>query len=242
MKFTYDYTVRWHDTDAHRRVRPSQVLMYLQETANIQMRAYGMSLDALRDVRGLAFILSRITVRMYAPLCAYDKITVHTWVDEPKGLSFPRYFRMTRGDETVAEGASIWALVRLSDGTLVKGSEEHFEFPIDEPLPRDFIRRHRFPRIEEMEPVGKRRVVYSDIDYNGHMNNTRYPDMLCDFLPEAFTDRIGEMTLSFLHEGTLGHELTVLRHEDEAGHFFFRTLDTDGRVCLEAVLTPTGRI
>ena len=53
MKYTHRFQVKWHDTDANREVRPSQVLMYMQETANLQLRHHGISLDDLRDRHGL---------------------------------------------------------------------------------------------------------------------------------------------------------------------------------------------
>ena len=59
MKFSLDYTTRWHDTDAERRLRPSTLLVYMQETSNRHVASTGMSLDRLRDEKGLAFILSK---------------------------------------------------------------------------------------------------------------------------------------------------------------------------------------
>ena len=41
------YRTRWHDTDADRLLRPSQLMVYLQETANLHMIAAGQSLDEL---------------------------------------------------------------------------------------------------------------------------------------------------------------------------------------------------
>jgi hypothetical protein len=38
-----------------------------------------------------------------------------------------------------------------------------------------------------------------------------------------------------LHEATFGHTLKVYRQEKEDG-FYFRTVDEDGKSCLEAVL------
>ena len=74
MKFTQHYTVKWHDTDSNRCVRPSCLLMYLQETANLQLASVGVSLDTLRDERGLAFLLSTVSLRIYEALHTGDEI------------------------------------------------------------------------------------------------------------------------------------------------------------------------
>ena len=238
MKHSEYYQVRWHDTDANRMVTPSRLVAYMQETANAQLLANGTSLDALRDEKGLAFLLSRITVVSYAPLYTGDEICVKTWICEGRGYRFDRCFRVLRGEEVVAEAYSMWALMDLRERRLLRATEFSYGFAGDEPLPPTFSARVRHPAACDMECVGERRIVYSDIDYNGHMNNTHYPDMLCDFTENILRKRVTGMTLSFLHEGAYGHTLKVLRRENsEEGRTFFRTLDETGETCLEAVLT-----
>ena len=40
--------------------------------------------------------------------------------------------------------------------------------------------------VRQMEQDHQRRVCYTDLDRNGHMNNTRYMDWVMDLLPSAF--------------------------------------------------------
>jgi YbgC/YbaW family acyl-CoA thioester hydrolase len=236
--FSKNYTVKWHDTDANRMVTPSHILAYMQETANRHLASCGMTLDELRDRHGLAFLLSRITLRFYLPLCADDHITVQTWVCESRGLSFLRCFRVLRGDDIAAEAYSTWALLNLNEQKLMPVSAFPYDIEPDPALTGDLCARVRIPPIAQMTSVGNRKIVYSDIDYNGHMNNTHYPNMLCDFTPGIRNCRVTGMTLSFLHEAAFDHTLDVLRLDGEAGEFFFRTQNKDGIVCLEArVLT-----
>ena len=233
MKYTHRYQIKWHDTDANRNVSPSRVLAYMQETANLQLMRTGMSLDELRDTQGLAFLLSRIAIRIYKQLHAYEEIDVETWICESRGLSFHRCFRILRGGEVVAEAFSIWALMDLREMKLLPSTA--FPYRLEPDLPLEMSARVRLPATELMEPAGERKIVYSDIDYNGHMNNTHYPNMLCDFTPDIRNKRVVGMTLSFLHEATYGHTLKVYRAEREDG-CFFRTVDEQGITCLEALL------
>ena len=240
MVYTHRYTVKWHDTDPNREVRPSKILMYMQETGNLQLEAYEKPLDELRDRDGLAFILSRISVQIMKPLHAYDRIEVDTWVSESRGFSFNRYFRMRRGEEIIAEAASVWALVDIHDRHLVRAEEFSVPAPIDQPLQTDLPKRVHFSPTMPLTEAGERTIRYADIDYNGHMNNTNYPDMLCDFLPDVLQTRVTGFVLSYLHEGTFGHTLRVLRTETEGG-YLFRTVDADGTVCLEAFVRTEPR-
>ena len=235
MIFRTQYQIKWHDTDCNRRVRPTQVMMYMQETANRHLAAYAMNLDTLRDEKGLAFILSRATVEIFADLYDGDEITVETWICESRGFSFNRCFRILRGEERVAEAFTVWALLDLKEKKLLRSQQFSYPFDGEEPLTVNVPARVHLPASLVLEEAGERRIAYSDIDYNGHMNNTRYPDMLCDFTPEICSQRVRGFTLSYLHEATFGHTLRVLRSATEGG-YCFRTVDGDGTVCLEALL------
>ena len=98
------------------------------------------------------------------------------------------------------------------------------------------VTRTRAPSSVELTEVGKRSILYSDIDYNMHMNNTRYPDMLCDYMPIDAVGRITGMTLSYLREASYGDTLTVLRGESD-GSYYFKTVNSVGETCLEAIVT-----
>ncbi len=233
MKYTEKYKVRWHDTDASRKVRPSGLLVYMQETANRQFESAGRDLDIERDTKKVAFILSRISLDFYSPVRAYEEIEVDTFTCPSRGFSFERGFVIRRGNDTIAKGASIWALVDLENGSLVRAEDYDVGFEDEPKVVTDTPLRIRMPKPEEFTLVGKRRICYSDIDYNMHMNNTKYPDMLCDFMELSDTESISGMSLSYLHEAALGDEINISRVKNENG-YFFRTTNNDGKVLLEA--------
>ena len=239
MKYTRDLTVQWYDTDASRVVRPSIMMVYMMETANMQCEQYSFGLDKLRDEKGLGFVLGSIQANFNKPLYAYDKITVRTWCRESRGYSFMRYFEIVRDGKIVAEASSTWALLDINARTMVRGDESYDKFfPIDEPLDAKALPRRARASKAELDFVGTRRIVYSDIDYNMHMNNTRYPDMICDFLPDMTGKRLTKMSLGYVREAPLGAELTVMRRASDTtkGEFEIRTLDSEGNTCLEATV------
>ena len=235
MKYTEKYKTMWHDTDASRKVRPSEMLVYMQETANRQFESVGRDLDAERDTKKVAFILSRISLDFYSPLRAYEDIEVDTFTCESRGFSFERGFLIRRGGETVAKGASVWALLNLENGSLLRAESYDVGFENEPKVVTDTPLRIRRPKQEDFTLVGKRIISYSDIDYNMHMNNTKYPNMLCDFMDISDTDKISGMSLSYLHEAAFGDEIDIYRVKNENG-YFFKTMNKDGKVLLEALV------
>ena len=108
--------------------------------------------------------------------------------------TFLRNYSLMRGSETVAFAATQWTLVDLASRKILKidavdfgnywmGDYQeliHEKFRIDKET------------LTAMQTVGQKEVRYSDLDYNGHMNNTYYLDVLCDYVPElaAGTHRV----------------------------------------------------
>ncbi len=241
MKFKRNIKVEWYDTDASRIVSPSRMMVYMMETANMQCSEYGFGLDKLRDEKGLGFVLGGIQASFLKPLYTGDEITVHTWCRPARGYSFMRYFEIKKDGEIVARAASTWALLDIVNKTMVRGDESYdCFFPYGEPIDGSLLPRRARTSKKEMVEAGTRRIVYSDIDYNMHMNNTRYPNMLCDFLPDMGDKRLSALSMTYLREAPLGAELTVLRTApltpDATGEFELRTLDAEGTICLEAVV------
>ena len=233
MKFSRHYQTAWHDTDFDRKVRPSQLLVYMQETSNCHMASCGLTLDELRDQKRLAFILSRISLALYRPLYAFEDIDVQTWTCPGRGFSSNRAFRILRGEDVIAEAYTTWALLDLENGKLCRFDRCDYAFEDEDPPAMPIPARVRFPADADFAEWGKRRIVYSDLDYNGHMNNTRYPDMLCDFLPIESLGRIRGMTLSYLHEAAFGDTVTLLGTKQD-GSYYVRTQNEAGVTCLEA--------
>ena len=216
MYYSTHYKTKWHDTDGDGVMRPSALLVYMQETANVQCREYGMDLTDLHHAEGKGFLLSRIMVKIFSPL---------------------RAFAVYRGDEMMALAVSHWALLDIHEKKMIRTTDFRRDFPFGE-LPDESAlpKRVRIPNTLEMEEAGQRTIVYSDLDFNRHMNNTKYPDMICDYLPSMDGKWVTSLSLSYLREAAFGDTLTVYRTptEGEGEGYLIRTKRPDGVVCLEA--------
>lgn len=236
MKFQKNYTVRWHDTGADRSVTPSRLVELMQETASLHCRSLGHDLDDLRDRDGLGFVVTRLSMEILAPLAAQDEITVDTWVPECVGLFFNRCYEIRRDGQTVARGVTTSALLDLRTRKFLRVSEFDFGF-LPEPAIRlsdDIPLRLRISADLPLAPVGSRRITCADLDYNLHMNNTRYPDMLADFLPDRIEKRVTSVVVSYLAEARYGDTLEVSCGTEDGSTFFLRASREDGTPVTEA--------
>ena len=240
MKHIEHYTVRWHDTDARRELRPTALLALMQETSNLQFVTSGRSLDAIRDDEGVGFVVSRLAFDVLRPVGAFEKLRVETFTCRGRGYTFPRGFEVFCGEELVARCHSLWALVRIADRSLVKCADFPLTFGDEPELSTETPLRFRVPADLAFERVGERRIAFADLDYNMHMNNTKYPDMVCDFLPDPVGTRVVGMSLAYYREAAFGDTVTVLRADVGDGTYYFRT-QKGSDVCLEAMVKTEPR-
>lgn len=238
MRYSTQFTILSYDLGYNDEIRPTMLCRYLQEAASRNMYAEGPSYPELMK-RGYSFLLSRLHVRQYLPLHTDDVITVQTWAYTPPrvGAAFPRYYQMYRGDELVAEAATVWALLDLKTGQLCRTDAVELHYGEDAPL-EHLATRFRIPAVE-WEDVGVREIRYSDVDGNNHMNNTHYANMLCDFLPDPHTVRVTALQIHYANEAPFGEQLTVRRAmTEEGGHpvAYFETVRRDGEINVRARL------
>lgn len=241
MIHTEEYRINSHDCDMNGIVKPSAVLRYMHETANLQMKKYGPSNEELR-ADNKAFILSKVNLSFYSPLRSFDLISVETWAAESKGVSFYRCSRVHRGDELVAEMVAVFALVDIVEGSFCRVNDVTFGFDAEsDMLELDMPARFRIPEGTDMRLLGEYTVNYSDTDVNMHMNNANYLDVFCDYLPDNKHSRVISAMINYQAEAPLGCICKIYRGRDGDGAYYFRTVRDDGKVNSESLIM-TDRI
>lgn len=235
MKFKKSFNIRWHDTNANREITPSAILTFMQETTNAHIQTMYPTLEYIRDELHQAFILSKIYMRFYEVAHAYDDIVVETWTGiESRGFTFYRSFAVKMGDTVIADALTTWCLLDTIELKLLPVSKFENNFVDEKSINIDMPRKIKFPT-NELEFIGDRKIVYSDIDYNKHMNNTHYPNMLIDFLPSPESYRVKELMLSFI-KGAMYNDVIQIHRCEENGIFYFKALNCDAITCLEAFM------
>lgn len=239
MPFQIPIRVSPHDVDPNNIARPSAVLRYMQDTANRQLFEQKPSYTEIL-AQGKAFVISRVNIETYAPIYQFDDLICETWPVEAKGVAFPRCWRLLRDGELVAQGLSSWALLDINTHKLCRNGAVDMSNYTFGPLLDIDEARITYPHAE-LKTVGSAFVTYQQIDCNHHMNNSYYPDMLLDFIPDIEHSYVKSFMLRFAHEALLGEKIDVTRsepfvQEDGTTVYYLRTF-TGSVVNLEAKVT-----
>ncbi|MBS6511229.1 MAG: hypothetical protein KH334_05980, partial [Clostridiales bacterium] len=183
----------------------------------------------------MAFLVVRANLQIERLPRAGEQIQIRTWHRGEQRAAFFRCFQILgqQGEELV-NSVTAYALVDPETKKLLRpkvflqlGIEAQEEKQSSCPDPV----RLQLP--EQMEYAGGWKVRPSDTDWNCHLNNAAYLDILWDFLPDGVSaEELGLISVCFISQALAGDEISVYRQAQE-GELLFRGTHERG-TCFEA--------
>lgn len=207
---TYNYRIEPQDVDFTLRASASSVISYMLNVAGADADRKGFGVEELQS-KSATWVLSRLGVEIYTQPEQYEAIEIDTWVNEFNRLSSTRNFRMRQCDKLLAAGVSQWCMINMETRQVVDMSllKQTYELAmVAEPSP---IAGPARLRPTEPTTTTSRTVVYSDIDFNRHVNTLRYIDMVFDAIPLELIEKNAGMRIdfNFIAEARYGETLTI---------------------------------
>ncbi len=217
LYFETTYPIDTPDLDCFDCCRASALLGYLQDAAGLAAGQFGATNMEMVRKYDHCWMVARTGLTLDRPLHWGETLGIKTW---HRGGSKPLMFRdfdLLVDGKPVGQALSVWVLVDLASRGMTR--PDHFpEFHGTDG--GALIRDTRLPRFKlpgELELREARALHYSETDGNGHVNNTRYADFLCDAL-ELHKAPAGtfvrELYISYLKECKAGETLELLTGQD----------------------------
>ena len=205
MKYNYEYEIKYQEVDGKKRLRLFNLENYLLEVAGTVADELGFGIQVLHP-RGLTWILTRLSVEMYEMPTHCEKVRFETWIENNVHMLSTRNFRIYSGDKLIGQCKSVWAVLDLEKREIVNCFDDPiFEGCVDgEVIEMPRVRMTTIP-----EPTGSapHKIVYSDIDYNGHCNSCRYLQAMTDaYLPNYYGKTV-RLDINYSKEAMLDETL-----------------------------------
>ena len=195
--------------DCFGRLRPAMLLFYVQEVSGLHASALGASYEALMS-KNLFWAILRTRLQITRLPHSGETIRVETWPMPTSRVAYPR--SVVAYDEAGHElfrAISLWCLMDKTSramvlpgksGVIVAGTLRGSELAVPGSL-----------AVKSLANSHSRTVLFSDLDRNGHMNNTRYMEWCSDLLPAAFhrEHTPEEITICYHAEALEGEALDI---------------------------------
>jgi len=242
-----DFLVRFGEIDKSDRMTLSAVFRFFQEAAISHAENLSVGREDMART-GQVWILSRISALVDRRPKYNELVTVRSWPRGGEKLFAMRDFDIRDMDNiAVVSARSAWIIVDIEKRRPLRPQSVMDNLPQNEglqALPPDDNGASALAQRDNLLKAAERKALYTDVDYNGHVNNTRYVQWIEDALDPQLLESAGKMRLdiNYMNEVLGGETVEILSApiEDEncaANAFAFEGRKTEnGQVAFRAEL------
>lgn len=208
-KFTKEYEIHYYEADHKKRALETSIINFFTDTNLNLAKICNVPLEKLQQ-NNLTLMLQKYDVEFLKPVYQGEKLRVTASVEGVKGPCFYRGgIAKDSSGEIVVKGSGLVFLVNTESRRPTEVSKEIYEaYGIEKPSEEDFAFEHI--KAIEIEDYSKEfEVRYSDIDINGHVNNSKYITWALETLPFQHYDKymLGRIRIVYLKETFYGEKI-----------------------------------
>ena len=190
-----------NDVDNKFELKVPAIFRYFQDIALLATEEVGVDSISLSQ-KNIDWVITRMAVEIKRlPKCD-EEINVHTYPGKDMAMLYPRFFFITdKENNIIIRASSIWALIDNNTRKVIVDRDVIAKLPMEKyddelPLPEKIA----IP--SDSRFIEKRTIHYSDLDFNSHMNNVRYVELLMDTHDSNFykENRAAFITLNYIKE------------------------------------------
>lgn len=232
--FQKEYEIYYFQINRKQEATPVSILQYLEDVAIAHSEAVGLGVEQLLAQK-TGWVLNHWLLKMQQYPRQGEKISIETWASDFERFYGRRKFRLSDSQgRYLGEADSLWVFlnlekrrpIRIPDhfvsayGLVQSGKEEDFQ---------------ELSKLTDVQRSMQFKVRQSDIDTNGHVNNTRYVDWMLEGIQEDFLQhhKVAELEVIYKKETKYGAAVSSETQRSDAGQgpqFLHRILDgNEGR-------------
>lgn len=212
--YSKKYKVGGRDIDFRGRLKLSSLFTYFQDVADLHAENLGVGMKTIQEKYGFLWVLVRIRVDMARYPLWEEEITIDTWPQQPNKLEFMRDFLVkdSKG-HILARAVSTWVIIDRNTRKLKKAETIHLSLPLITKERAIDCKLGKLRTKGQLEVFYKRRVGYSDIDFNEHLNNSKYVDFIMDAfsLEDHKNHSIESIEINYSNEALPGDTIVLYK-------------------------------
>jgi acyl-ACP thioesterase len=215
------FPVRFGAIDRSDRLTLHAIFQFFQELAISHAENLGVGREDMTQ-KGQIWILSRVSVQIERRPKYCETITVRSW---PRGseklFALRDYDILDAAGETAVRARSGWIIIDLEKRRPMRPEAVSGAMPQNEGMNAMDSIPASLAGHDTLSKIGERKALYTDIDYNGHVNNTRYIGWIEDVMDPKVLENADKMRfeINYLNEIQCGDVTEIWFAADNAYAF-----------------------
>lgn len=194
-----EYEVEYQDVDYQGCYKYGELVSSFANIATRNASEIGLWNDELKDKYG--WVLVKQSIELIRPIKLGEQLKIVTRAKGDRRIQFYRTYDLYVDNELIGGAFSIWTLIDIENRRIVRPNKVGIE-AIECEEYDSYLANIKDIKEIDINKVTSRKVVYSDLDVNKHMNNARYLEWVMDLINEQSDNfvQVKEMTMHYRKE------------------------------------------
>jgi len=207
--------VRFGEIDRSDRLTLDGVFRLFQEMAICHAENLGVGREDMART-GQVWILSRMSVLVKSRPKYCETVTTRTWPCGWEKLFAMRNFDIRdKNDTAIVAARSAWLIVDMEKRRPLRPQSVMDNLPKNEGINALAPEDNGTASLEErkdLQKAAERKALYTDVDFNGHVNNVRYVQWIEDTLDPQLLEKADKLRIdiNYMNEIMLGETAELL--------------------------------
>ncbi|GMO61437.1 MAG: thioesterase [Termitinemataceae bacterium] len=209
--FEKQYTVTVGDVDKTESAKPSYIFDIFQELTTVHGSDLGIGINEIKSL-GMGWVLSRFSVEILRRPKFGETFIASTWPRGPNKLFMLRdYLIKDSSDNVIVRSRSRWIVIDIEKRSPMRPDSLPLALPLNEGRDALVNDGAALKKHEGLEKKCSRTAVYSDVDFNGHVNNARYIQWVQDACPPALIENAAKLSveINYIIEIKIGESIDI---------------------------------
>lgn len=208
------YHIDLRDVDFTKKLKLGNLFSYFEDIASDASENLGFGIKTLEKKFGVAWILTRVRVDIMRAPDWNEEITIESWPLKPSKVEFDRdYLVKDNNGNIIIRAVSKWVIMDIKERKIRRTEVIGIRIPeIIEERAID-CKLGKLKDFGQLETAYNKVIGYSDVDFNGHLNNSKYVDYIMDCFPVEDHKNyvVKTIDLHFNHEALPGDTITLFK-------------------------------
>lgn len=212
-RFFSETMVYFSQCTIDKKLSLNSILKMTSDAAVEDFNVRNMSRDNL-TAKGIAILVSRCSFKIHKYPVENQHVVLSTWEEKSEALQFVRAYEIrSESGEKLVSGLSTWLLVDLNNRKLLpikKFDEMGLRLPTELKTEHECLPCAKISLSPDAKLLCERKICYSDLDANGHTNNSRYIAFAVDALPPEYREKnFTDFRINFSKEAMVDETLQI---------------------------------